>query len=131
MLKFLALQGAPYIYDISSLRVKTDLSIRILFTFTGSFEGLTFLYDIAKSPLGDISEGGTESDQTETENDVRETGSGLGVTDSDVAENERAAEQGVPDTVLDGVDTVGEWHTVGDWDTVGEWDTGEWDTVGE
>jgi hypothetical protein len=108
------------------------LSIRILLTFTGSFEELTALYDIAKSPLGDIAEGGTETDETETENDVRETGSGLGVTDSDVAETERAAEQGVPDTVLGDVDTVGEWHTVGDWDTVGDWHTvGDWDTIGD
>jgi hypothetical protein len=92
------------------------LSIRISFTFPGSFEGLTALCDIAKSPLGDIAEGGTESDVTETENDVRETGSGLGVTDSDVAETkdailEQPAEQEVPDIVLEDVDTVGEWHT--------------------
>jgi hypothetical protein len=92
------------------------LSITILFTLTGSIEGLTSLYDIAKSPLGDIGEGETENDVTETENDLGETGSGLGVTETDLPEaddkiHDQATEQGVPETVLEDVDTVGEWHT--------------------
>jgi hypothetical protein len=92
------------------------LPIRIPFTFTGSFEGLTTLYDVAKSPVGDIVEGRTENDLTDTDNDLRETGNGLGVTGSDVAESEdgiheQAAEQEVPEIVLEDVDKVGEWHT--------------------
>jgi hypothetical protein len=92
------------------------LPIRILFTFTGSFEGLETLYDIAKSPVGDIVEGGTDNDLTDTENDLRETGSGLGVAENDVAETEDAlleqvAEQEVPEIVLEDADKVGEWHT--------------------
>jgi hypothetical protein len=92
------------------------LPIRILFTFTGSFEGLTTLYDIAKSPVGDIVEGGTENDLTDTDNDLRENGSGLGVTENDMADtedaiHEQAVEQEVPEIVLEDVDKVGEWHT--------------------
>ena len=93
------------------------MPIRILFAFTGSFEGLTTLYDIAKSPVGDIVEGGTENDLTDTDNDLRETGNGLGVTDNDMAEiedaiHEQTAEQEVPEIVLEDVDKVGEWHTL-------------------
>ena len=92
------------------------MPIRKLFTFTGSYEGLTTLYDIAKSPLGDIVEGGTENDVTETENILCETGSGLGKTENFVHESEdaideQAAEQEVPEIVLEDVDKVGEWHT--------------------
>jgi len=93
-----------------------DLPIWILFTFTGSFEGLTTVYDIAKSPVGDIVEGGTENDLTDTNNDLRATGSGLGVTENDVADSEdviheQAAEQEGPKIVLEDVDKLGEWHT--------------------
>ena len=92
------------------------MSITILFTFTGSFEGLATLYDIAKSPVGDIVEGGTENDLTDTDTYLREPGSGVGVTDSGgVATgggvHEQAAEQDVPEIVLEDVDKVGEWHT--------------------
>ena len=100
------------------------MSIRILFTFTGSFEGLATLYDIAKSPVGDIAEGGTENDLTDTDTYLREPGSGVGVTDSGgvgVTDSggaatgggvhEQAAGQDVPEIVLEDVDKVGEWHT--------------------
>ena len=92
------------------------MPLRILFTFTGSYEELTTLYDVAKSPVGDIVEGGTENDLTDIDNDLRETGNGLGVTENDVAESEdgiheQAAEQKVPEIVLEDADKVGEWHT--------------------
>ena len=92
------------------------MPIRLLFTFTGSFEELTTPYDIAKSPVGDIVQGGTESDLTDTDNYLRETGSGVGVTENDGATtedgiHEQAAEQELPEIVLEDVDKVGEWHT--------------------
>jgi len=92
------------------------LPIKILLTFTGLSEELTTPYDVAKSPVGDIVQGGTNSDLTDTDNYLRENGSEVGVTENGGAAtedgiHEQAAGKGVPEIVLEDVDRVGEWHT--------------------
>jgi hypothetical protein len=105
---------------------------------TGSFEGLTSLYDTAKLPLGhigarethnDVGDSETasrnterdfteaESDLGDTENDLAETANDLGAAENDLAETvkdlgdyEPVKEQDIPDIVLEDMDELGEWH---------------------
>jgi hypothetical protein len=91
---------------------------------TGSFEGLTSLYDIAKLPLGHIRARETQNDAGHSETasrntatDLTEAESDLGTIENDLAETVKdlgdykpVQEQDIPEIVTEDMDELGEWH---------------------